>query len=504
MADRDRDRRPYERDRFGGDAYRPRDDYRGRGPPLADTYVPIRGNARARSPPYRRRSRSPRDNRENFRSGGAWRPGDRERPRSPPRRAFSPRRDDDRRDFRARSPPRYRSPRRDRELTPLPIKRTREPSPIDRNRDRSPPPKRERLASPPPKRERLPSPAPRGRYPRYEPDLSFHHARPLTVSSPRRGFSPRREVPRPRSPRRDRRDVSDLLPRRSPSPQRPALIESTTTSRRSSPPVHPSRAAIIPSIASPRPPLEPRGTPRHSPAPQRRPDNFDRRPDNFDRRPDNFDRERERERERDVEPPSGPAPRNGDGMRRPLPSGPRNFTSPLPPAGSPSGPAMSAHMRSGGHNSMLSAPSRPRRGGFGGYPQAPYSAPQRRTSEVHLRPSHGPPSGPRGPGPHLQQGHGFRGSNNSTSTTYPRTQRFLNDLPAVVPGGRKMAVKSNVNFGKLKKLEEESERLRQAIAEKEAENRAALDEWDRMERESDAAQLRTDLAEENLARVEML
>jgi hypothetical protein len=160
-----------DRDRYAprDDTYRPgppRDSYRGRGPPPADSYIPstsVRARARSRTPPlrggggdsYRRRSRTPpRDDRftDSYRS----RP--RERSRSPPRRGYSPRREDDR--YRARSPARgdsryVPSPRRDRDRSPPPKRNSRDAS-LDRRDARSPPPKRERLASPP-----------RGRYARY-------------------------------------------------------------------------------------------------------------------------------------------------------------------------------------------------------------------------------------------------------------------------------------------------------------------------------------------------
>lgn len=161
--------------RFEGDTYRPgeRSNDRPRGPTrelfrdrvprdtprdnIVDSYVPGR---RDRSPPpqadtWRRRSRSPRGD-DRYR--GEYRDRSRERQRSPPRRNFSPPRNIDRyrapSPRRARSPlPRARTPLRDsrytprRDRSPFPAKRSRDVSPIDR-RERSPPPKRERLASP--------------------------------------------------------------------------------------------------------------------------------------------------------------------------------------------------------------------------------------------------------------------------------------------------------------------------------------------------------------------
>ena len=50
----------------------------------------------------------------------------------------------------------------------------------------------------------------------------------------------------------------------------------------------------------------------------------------------------------------------------------------------------------------------------------------------------------------------------------------------------------------MNKLEEEAEKLRKQIEEKEARKRKGLREWDRLQRETDAATLRTALAEESL------
>ena len=93
----------------------------------------------------------------------------------------------------------------------------------------------------------------------------------------------------------------------------------------------------------------------------------------------------------------------------------------------------------------------------------------------------------------------FRGSSNSTSTTYPRTQRFrdhLADLPAIIPGGERQA--ESFDTSKIEKLEDEAQRLRELISEKQASKRQGLREWEKLEREGDAARLRSELAEESL------
>jgi hypothetical protein len=92
---------------------------------------------------------------------------------------------------------------------------------------------------------------------------------------------------------------------------------------------------------------------------------------------------------------------------------------------------------------------------------------------------------------------------NGSSTTYPRTQRFLADLPAVVPGGRKMPTQPLPNAAKVKRLEEEAERLRKIIEDKEREKRGVVGEWERLEGENEVARLRTELAEGSLRKVEV-
>jgi hypothetical protein len=59
------------------------------------------------------------------------------------------------------------------------------------------------------------------------------------------------------------------------------------------------------------------------------------------------------------------------------------------------------------------------------------------------------------------------------------------------------------NVAKVKRLEEEAERLRKIIEDKEREKRAVVGEWERLEGENDVARLRTELAEESLRKVEV-
>ncbi|KAF2002533.1 hypothetical protein P154DRAFT_141128 [Amniculicola lignicola CBS 123094] len=511
--DRERDRERERRDDRYSNTYRPRspaparvDSYRAgrspprRGPLAADTYVPgsRASRPRSRSPSFRRRSRSPRRDEDRWRSGG--------RPRSPPRRGFSPRRDDFRSE-RARSPP----PRREGYDS-----YTRSPRPRERS-----PPLREREASPT-RSIRMRSPPRAGRYD--EPRSRAH--------SPFRRHSPARDTRdfrrRSLSPRRERADpyTADTWRRQqSPSPVRQAYVsndasgrESAATSRRSSPPpVHPTRIAIVPESrdsAAPRSPYRER--------------------DDRDRDFDNRDYVRERERsppryrdgpptgprgDRDFAPPTGPSAsyRNGDGnFARAPPTGPSGRSYPSPAISPPAGPASSmpqppAYPR--GNNPVLAAPTRPRgggRGGFGYGHDAPrdFSGPPPRRGSAHWGPRggaggffNGPPSGPRGSagGPPGAFAPPFRGSSNSTSTTYPRTQRFrdhLADLPKEVVGGQLLPDIGDMS--RIHKLEEDMRKMREAIEAKEAAKRQNLKEWDTTQREADNAAMRSEIADQHL------
>ncbi|OAL55565.1 hypothetical protein IQ07DRAFT_171588 [Pyrenochaeta sp. DS3sAY3a] len=517
--DRERDRdRGDRRDERYSNTYRPRspgprprspgprprsprgDSYRvGRSPPrrsiaAADTYTPggRSSRPRSRSPAFRRRSRSPRRD-DNWRA----------RPRSPPRRGYSPRRDD-RRDDTYRGE-RARSPRRDGYHS-----YPRSPRPRERS------PHRERDISPARSRG-IRSPMRPSRYdePRSRP------------TSPARRYSPARDTRdyRRRSPslRRERADPHAVgaWRRRSPSPARPAFAsndasgrDSAATSRRSSPPpIHPSRAAFVEDRSA----REPASAPR-SPLRERE----------FDRGRDHH-RERERsprrrdsppsapapraERDRDFAPPTGPASsyRNGDSnFPRAPPTGPSSRSYPSPAVSPPAGPAVAAQAPTfpRSSNPVLAAPTRPRGGGrgFGSY-DAPrdFSGPAPRRGSWGGGPRGGGYYGGAAPGPR-GSGSGpapfapsFRGSSNSTATTYPRTMRFrdhLADLPKEIPGGQKAP--ELYDRSKLLKTEEDIKRLREKIAKKEDEKRQNTKEWDTLAREAEVAQLRVDLAEGSL------
>lgn len=80
----------------------------------------------------------------------------------------------------------------------------------------------------------------------------------------------------------------------------------------------------------------------------------------------------------------------------------------------------------------------------------------------------------------------------------PSVHPAIADLPKPIDGGQK--AEPLIDRTKLDRLQEEAEKLRKAIDEKEAKQRRGLREWDRLSRETEAAGLKTQLAEEALRR----
>ncbi|KAI9837620.1 MAG: hypothetical protein M1837_002954 [Sclerophora amabilis] len=581
---------------------------KGRSSPPVDTYVPTNDRAprprsrspgsfrrRSRSPPFRARARSPV-------AEQSWRTRERSPPpRWSPRRAAAPPRDEryvsppppapPRSKFRSRSPlqaprGRARSPAdltRGRDYVPAPV-RARSPSDSIRSRDYVPAP----IRSPPPiRRERPESPSieryGNHRPPPQRPYSPVPSGRPVAPPSgprggPRGGF---RE--RSRSPRRDDRyampSIDSRRPR-SPSPPRNVRADyrsdhsSGNTSRRSSPPIHPSRMIRQhPAAVDPRPPsgwasADVRAPPRsaaRSPLPSpyhaRSPLPVERSPLDRDISPPPPPRRAYSPRPRS--PPHGPAgyrspprvrdfsppyredeyfqeedrpyiTRNGyatTGTRRNQNGQAQDFASPTgmtPPVGPASTPmSMSAHNRPG-NVSVLAAPRQPR-GGPGAPPRRessysgpPGGGPRRGPSSSNYPPpvhSRGPPRGPpyssrpTSPGPGGPGGvptgprtaHApppYRPSHNTTSKTYPLTQRFsrqLSDLPSIVPGGKLAPSGMDKSIGeRLAKLQQEQEKLQKELAEKEEKKRKGLRTWDRLERESARDGLKSELAEQQV------
>jgi hypothetical protein len=102
----------------------------------------------------------------------------------------------------------------------------------------------------------------------------------------------------------------------------------------------------------------------------------------------------------------------------------------------------------------------------------------------------------------------FRHHNNSTSTTYPRTQRFnttsqhLAMSEKLVPGGKLLPSGMTAEQEKrAKQLEADAEKLREMIEEKQKVKRQALREWEVRERESSRESLKSELAERHLEKL---
>ena len=201
---------------------------------------------------------------------------------------------------------------------------------------------------------------------------------------------------------------------------------------------------------------------------------------------------------------------------RPAPAGPSVAPREPPSAPRPTSPSsMSAHSRPG-TSSVLSAPTRPR-GGYGGPPPqrgarppaAPHAGSSRSSYDSRPPPSDHVPNAPRSaydrpPSTFDTSRHAppFR-SNNSSSTTYPRTQRFsttnhLASLPAIIPGGKAFPNADPASAKKIGQLEEDAEKLRKTIEEKQKVKREVLREWETRERESRREGLRSELAEAQL------
>ncbi|EHY54282.1 hypothetical protein HRR83_008140 [Exophiala dermatitidis] len=589
-------RRDDRRDREDMDSYTPNTNYRGPRP-------------RSRSPGFRRRSRTPpppvNRGREDLFANR----------RSPVRR-YSPRRPS------PHNPP--SGPRRRSRSAFGARRRSPGPSESKRYGDFSPDPSRRS-----PKRER-----------RFSPD------RERPRSPLRRDFAPQRDReygrggpggesyrPRSRTPPRRGRPGDDW--RRSPlSPPRGlnSGAASNTTSRRSSPPIHPDRMSLTGSLPSRSPAYPARGgrgdydradsasyrgrSPPPPTAPSGPADSYERSRARDVSGPRDDVRMNGDTTSQPIQPPSGPSSyRNMNGgsnttYDRPPPSGPSRgggFGHASPPTGPASSTmSMSAHNRGGGGAGTLNAPTRPRgapagpgSGRYDGPPSRDFTSPPMRGGRGGGLAYRGPaPYGPRGggygggrsdfssggggrgggqaeygrgggfgrgggttggpvgggdmsstssspppPGGPSSQSYPFRGGGHgSSSTTYPRTQRFnsrdyshastgvsnnntnginsnntgagvgpgattatnpiqhhLTTTEKIVPGGRLLPSGLPPDQEKrIKMLEAEAERMRVEIAEKQRIKREVLVEWEARERESERETLRSELAEAHL------
>lgn len=82
----------------------------------------------------------------------------------------------------------------------------------------------------------------------------------------------------------------------------------------------------------------------------------------------------------------------------------------------------------------------------------------------------------------------------SSSTPANTTAQYLAGLPQIIEGGRKLP--PTYDRSRLDKLEDEYERLRKVVDGKQSSRRKGMREWERLQRESEAAGYRAELADE--------
>lgn len=82
------------------------------------------------------------------------------------------------------------------------------------------------------------------------------------------------------------------------------------------------------------------------------------------------------------------------------------------------------------------------------------------------------------------------------------TQQHLSTTEKIVPGGKLLPSGMNPEQEKrIKQLENEAEKIRSEISEKQRVKRDAVNEWETRERESKREMMRSELAEENLQKL---
>ncbi|KGO71127.1 hypothetical protein PITC_080670 [Penicillium italicum] len=192
-----------------------------------------------------------------------------------------------------------------------------------------------------------------------------------------------------------------------------------------------------------------------------------------------------------------------------IPTQPKNHGAsplPLPPSGPYQGPRPPSNQHRGPpHISLLSAPTRPRRGP--GSREAWTGSPPVRRGTV--APSQAPPAGPRASFSSPVPGGSYRQSTSrqpSTSiVTQPLAQRGVNHLAGlctIIPEGRSLPSLLDPAVEKrLAQLDVDKEKLLEQIAETQRSKRAELRDWDRLDRESSICALKSELAEGHLQRM---
>ncbi|KAJ5189788.1 hypothetical protein N7472_008802 [Penicillium cf. griseofulvum] len=192
-----------------------------------------------------------------------------------------------------------------------------------------------------------------------------------------------------------------------------------------------------------------------------------------------------------------------------IPTQPKNHgSSPvtLPPSGPYQGPRPPSNPHRGPpHVSLLSAPTRPRRGP--GPREAWMGSPAIRRGPT--APSQVPPAGPRAsfssPVPGGSYRHPTSRQLSTPSVTQPLSQRGINHLAGlctIIPEGRSLPSLLDPAMEKrLAQLDVDKEKLLEQIAETQRSKRAELRDWDRLDRESSICALKSELAEGHLQRM---
>ncbi|OQD98680.1 hypothetical protein PENSOL_c008G10148 [Penicillium solitum] len=192
-----------------------------------------------------------------------------------------------------------------------------------------------------------------------------------------------------------------------------------------------------------------------------------------------------------------------------IPTQPKNHGAsplPLPPSGPYQGPRPPSNQHRGPpHVSLLSAPTRPRRGP--GPREAWTGSPPVRRGTI--APSQAPPAGPRAsfssPVPGGSYRHPTSRQPSIPSVTQPLTQRGVNHLAGlctIIPEGRSLPSLLDPAVEKrLAQLDVDKEKLLEQIAETQRSKRAELRDWDRLDRESSICALKSELAEGHLQRM---
>ena len=178
----------------------------------------------------------------------------------------------------------------------------------------------------------------------------------------------------------------------------------------------------------------------------------------------------------------------------------------------PSGPGMTQRIASSqGHSphsvSLLSAPTRPRRGP--GHRENPWMGTSTVRRGPPTMPSHGAPSGPRASFTPPASGGGHRYANprsNSSASGAPppasQPPNYLAGLRTIIPGGKALpSILDATTEKRLIQLEADQEKLLELISEIQRSKRAGLRDWDRLDRESSICALKSELAEGHLQRM---